>query len=247
MVNKREYLQQAQKYEEGINIAGFYASEKLDGIRAFWDGGISRGVKCREIPYAAKVIVKSGKSKPHLNTPATGLWSRYGNPIYAPDYFLNQLPSCMLDGELWLGRGRFQETSSVVRKKKPGPEWKEIEYKIFGSPAPSQVFKTGHCRDGKNIDLVIDQEEVKNWLSGIDIINDNFDMKDWKCVEGNFVAELFFLEQSLATSEGPASIHKQVKLADDLVIAARNLDEMMEKALSYGAKMLRLPTWSLRS
>src|SRR3954469_1471170 len=43
------------------------------------------------------------------------LWSRKGNAIVAPDLFLAELPKGVaLDGELWIGRGKFEETISTV-------------------------------------------------------------------------------------------------------------------------------------
>jgi ATP-dependent DNA ligase len=39
---KREFLMLAHKHE-GQNILGWLYSEKLDGMRCFWDGGITRG------------------------------------------------------------------------------------------------------------------------------------------------------------------------------------------------------------
>jgi DNA ligase-1 len=52
-------------------------SEKLDGMRAVWDG--------------------------------EGLYSRTGKPVSAPPSFFEQLPpGFALDGELFLGRKRFQ-------------------------------------------------------------------------------------------------------------------------------------------
>ena len=37
------------------------------------------------------------------------LWTRQGNLIHAPDYFLAELPrDIALDGELWLGYGKFE-------------------------------------------------------------------------------------------------------------------------------------------
>src|SRR5690242_11932689 len=44
------------------------------------------------------------------------LWTRQGNLIHAPDYFLAELPpDTALDGELWVGHGKFEETISIVR------------------------------------------------------------------------------------------------------------------------------------
>jgi DNA ligase-1 len=37
---------------------------------------------------------------------------RSGNPVPAPKWFLDALPSQPLDGELWLGRGSFDQLSA---------------------------------------------------------------------------------------------------------------------------------------
>lgn len=143
--NLREFLQLAQDYN-GQSVAAWWLSEKLDGIRAFWDGGITRGMPKSAVPWA-----NTDKDHIKLVTPkATGLWSRYGHAIAAPDWFLDRLPDFPLDGELWLGRGNFQQVSSVVRKLVPGPEWKAIQYKIIDSPSYREVFQDGEIRNKKN-------------------------------------------------------------------------------------------------
>jgi DNA ligase-1 len=75
------------------------------------------------------------------------LWTRYFKTIQAPSWFLDALPPFCLDGELWLGRGRFQELSSIVKKLEPGPEWEQVRYKIFDLPMPSQLMKDGQIRE----------------------------------------------------------------------------------------------------
>ncbi len=40
-------------------------------------------------------------------------WSRLGNRFHAPDWFVKGLPDVPLDGELWLGRKKFQRTVST--------------------------------------------------------------------------------------------------------------------------------------
>jgi DNA ligase-1 len=48
---------------------------------------------------------------------------------------LDALPSGEpLDGELWLGRGRFQDTVSVARSHDAGNEWRGIRYAAFDAP-----------------------------------------------------------------------------------------------------------------
>ncbi len=55
------------------------------------------------------------------------LWSRKGNLIHAPYYFLAELPQDIaLDGELWIGYGKFEETISIVRSETPDDRWKLV-------------------------------------------------------------------------------------------------------------------------
>ncbi|MEY4137861.1 MAG: hypothetical protein RLZZ371_43 [Pseudomonadota bacterium] len=66
---------------------------------------------------------------------------RSGLPISAPDWFVAGLPKTPLDGELWLGRGRFDELSGTVRKKLPvDAEWRQLKYMIFDLPGAAGSF-----------------------------------------------------------------------------------------------------------
>lgn len=70
------------------------------------------------------------------------LWTRGGGPIHAPDYFLAELPANIeLDGELWMGRGKFEETVSVARRKNPDERWRRMRYMIFDAPKAKGVFE----------------------------------------------------------------------------------------------------------
>lgn len=63
------------------------------------------------------------------------LTTRGGNPVHAPDYFLAELPKGIaLDGELWLGRGLFEEAVSTVRRDRPDERWRELKFMIFDAP-----------------------------------------------------------------------------------------------------------------
>lgn len=65
------------------------------------------------------------------------LITRTGKPIFAPSWFLEELPAGhWLDGELWIGRGMFQQVVSVVRKKVPlDNEWRQVLYRVFAYDA----------------------------------------------------------------------------------------------------------------
>src|ERR1044071_5695756 len=66
---------------------------------------------------------------------------RSGRIVNAPGWFLNQLPAESLDGELWIGRGRFEELSGIVRKETPNEqEWRQIKYMLFELPGAGGTF-----------------------------------------------------------------------------------------------------------
>ena len=70
------------------------------------------------------------------------LLTRGGHIIQAPDWFLQQLPRTIrLDGELWIGRGQFEQTSAIVRRQTPDDEnWKLISYRVFDIPRTDLTF-----------------------------------------------------------------------------------------------------------
>ena len=92
----------ANKWTPDTDPAGYWMSEKLDGIRALWTG--------REFI------------------------SRLGNKFYPPSWFIKDFCNQRVDGELWMGRGKFQETMSVVRSQGLDKEWKSITFRFFDLP-----------------------------------------------------------------------------------------------------------------
>jgi DNA ligase-1 len=136
---KESFVQLAHTFKPNKHaISGWYASTKLDGCRIIWDGGASRGVPKENVPWAnMNKDVTAGQI-------ATGLWSRYGNVIHAPDWWLDKLPLCPLDGEGWIGPKSWEETSSIMSKlpKNRDPSrWREIKFKVFNIAPPEQLFK----------------------------------------------------------------------------------------------------------
>jgi DNA ligase-1 len=70
------------------------------------------------------------------------LWTRQGNLIHAPDYFLAELPrDIALDGELWIGHGKFEETVSTVRSDTPDDRWKNVQFMVFDAPQAKGGFE----------------------------------------------------------------------------------------------------------
>lgn len=92
-------------HKERVKLEEYWLSEKLDGVRAYWDG--------------QKFL------------------SRKGNVFRAPDWFVTGFPNRPLDGELWMGRGRFADLSGTVRKRSPvDGEWRQIRFHAFDLPGP---------------------------------------------------------------------------------------------------------------
>ena len=70
------------------------------------------------------------------------LRSRKGNAIQAPDYFLAELPADVaLDGELWMGRGKFEEAISTVLSQTPDERWKRVRFMVFDAPQAKGTFE----------------------------------------------------------------------------------------------------------
>lgn len=99
----------AESWDTATDLSDWWMSEKLDGVRAYWDG------------------------KQFL--------SRQGNIYYAPDWFIEGLPSVPLDGELWIDRKKFQRTVSIVRRQDKSDLWKEVRFLIFDAPAANGGFE----------------------------------------------------------------------------------------------------------
>ncbi|WP_185962673.1 DNA ligase [Thalassomonas sp. M1454] len=99
-------LQHAKSYHENIAVTDYFVSEKLDGVRAYWDGN--------------------------------KLLSRNGLLISVPAWFIKGFPNFPLDGELWIGRGEFEQTVSIVSQLSSSPtndiRWQKMRFMIFDLP-----------------------------------------------------------------------------------------------------------------
>ena len=108
-VDQAPALLLAREWPAEADPAGYLVSEKLDGVRALWDGHRLR--------------------------------FRGGGVVAAPRWFTDRLPPEPLDGELWLGRGRFEALSGLVRRTQPDDAaWREVQYQVFELPAAVGTF-----------------------------------------------------------------------------------------------------------
>ncbi|GGK04805.1 DNA ligase [Luteimonas terricola] len=70
------------------------------------------------------------------------LWTRGGYPVDAPPWFTAGWPAVAMDGELWLGRGRFEEASSLVRNPPAGDAaWRDMRFIVFDLPDHGGPFE----------------------------------------------------------------------------------------------------------
>jgi DNA ligase 1 len=68
--------------------------------------------------------------------------TRTDHVIAAPAWFTKGLPKTPLDGELWLGHGKFEALSGTVRKEVPiDEEWRGISYMVFELPDEAGTFE----------------------------------------------------------------------------------------------------------
>lgn len=236
---KREFLQLAKKYRpDKDNIAGYYVSEKLDGMRVFWDGGVTRGIPTPVVPWANIINPKTGEWKDKIKPVATGLWSRYGNPIMAPDWWLNQLPQVFLDGELFAGRGNFQKLRSIVAKDHPDEDaWFNVSFAVFGTPTASSIFQEGRINN-PNFVLDVDPAAISKFLevrrdAGVTLELDS------QSANRTFEDELYTL-QSMMDPQGVAYLHQHYKLPENRTEAEQRLNTFMDQVLDQGGEGIML-------
>ncbi len=228
-VIRREFLQLANTFKPDNvkqTVGGKYVSEKLDGTRCLWDGGVTRGVDTRDVPWASVINPKTMKDKPKVKPVATGLWSRYGNPIMAPDWFLDKLPNFILDGELWAGRGNFQTCRSICAGDSPDPRFNQIKYAIYSAPSPAALFRPGLI---KNANFYCDiTEDFLAWY-----VTEEGEMGRWDIHEtATFEEELTFLHRLKDYDPDVVFLHKQIRLPVDEGVARRALIDFTNSVLA---------------
>lgn len=69
------------------------------------------------------------------------LWTRGGEAIAAPAWFVDGWPETALDGELWAGRGRFSDAVSTARRQVPDDiAWRKMRFMVFDLPVHAGTF-----------------------------------------------------------------------------------------------------------
>lgn len=140
-------IQLAQLYSSDINLDEFLVSEKLDGVRGYFDG--------------EKLI------------------SRQGNIIKAPKWFTKNFPHEVFEGELWIGRGKFELVSKIIRQETPDDAaWQDVRLMIFDLPKSSEIFSKRYeamkilvANSNTKYLQVIDQFEISDHKTLKELLN----------------------------------------------------------------------------
>lgn len=211
---KAEFLMLAHVCDKDSRMYSYYDyfwSEKLDGMRAFWDGGLTRG---EIVPWQPGVR-------------STGLWSRYMNSVIAPPEWLNKLPvGVTLDGELYMRRKMHQETMSIVGRTKNvlGYLWRHIKYPTFDTPGLADVFQPREI-DNPNCQSTIDWGTIK-WLQ---------DLAAKKGIPWEHSLPFYRAYeklQSLTTIDGVGTAHEQHRFSADKDLCVQDLRDMATEIAS---------------
>lgn len=215
---KQEFVQLAHIFDpEKHCIAGAYISEKLDGERAIWDGGISRGIDVDKVPYAN--IIKDTKIKI-----ATGLWSRTGKVINAPNWFLDVLPSFPVDGELYAGRKNWQQLSSTVSREEPDDRWRLIDYMVFDAPSYYELMKPRTISVRNDYEFEV-RAHALDWAMHL---AKSFNIKtNWP-----YELRLKFLDKYLTG----ALLVKQYELPFNIIEANEKVEEFAKRVIDAGGE-----------
>lgn len=218
---KREFLHLAGKYDPKKHfVGGWLWSQKIDGIRCFWDGGVSRGMYCEDVPFANTTKHARFTEKRQ----ATGLWTRYGQPISAPNWWLDTLPLISLDGELSMGINTWQETSSAIKGHVGDDRWKDVKYQIFDSPPLYVVFADGTINNANFKKTFLG---IGGWLGDKNIGIDNCFM--------SVIAQLRGINLGKY-----ATLLDQTELPMGFTAAENAVNEAMDQVCSAGAEGLIL-------
>lgn len=221
-VKDNTLLMLCHSLKEGVGIGGWFASEKLDGQRAFWDGGITVGMPVREVPWANKY----DKRKQEMRS--TGLWSRLGNIIHAPDWWTAGLPAVMLDGELWQGYSHRQVLMSAIKQEIPDNRWEHVRFMVYDLVPASRFLSTRTVTySGRKQDI-----KIPDWTT-------RFGTLKSISYGAPFMSRIDVL-MSKVILNGYAEVHKQWQLPAKQEDAKAWCEKRMEIVLAKGGEGLVL-------
>jgi len=106
--DKSSSIMLSKQYHEGIDVKQYWVSEKLDGIRARWDGH--------------KLISKNGYA------------------FSVPAWFTRRFTNVVMEGELWIARNRYEDTSSITSKSIANTGWSSVRLMLFDLPEQKGDF-----------------------------------------------------------------------------------------------------------
>ena len=141
----------------------FYMSEKYDGVRAIYDG--------KQLKTRSGTIIQM--------------------PAWLKDSFNVCPKSCSLEGELWLGRHRFDELSGLVRSQNPDdPRWQKVSFIVFDAPKAEGDFVT-RKQYFEDIVNAVNHNQFKTaqhqLIASTEHLNDYYELKIAKQAEGIMV------------------------------------------------------------
>lgn len=191
--------------------------------------------------------------------------SKNGNVFFAPDSFTAGFPKIQLDGELWLGRGKYQEGASII-KTTPGSEkydpdaWNDMKYVVFDFPG---LYKSSENKDripdymrAETFEDAIDTFE--EWLDnsigrgygGIDVVRRKLTEEEKNALKSKSFVDLTFQlneDQMQGYDTPPKPNETKIILAPQKLLtdgSKEEIDKILEQLVSEGAEgiMIRDPS-----
>lgn len=154
----RETVLLAKPMDERVHALGWWASEKLDGMRFIWDGGVTIGQRVVDVPFANTLKIQRFNGWQDLRS--TGLWSRYLNPIYAPKAWIDKwllnpqhygsLTGRVVEGELDHHDGWQAMASACKKLEGVESEWEHVRPTLFDAPNALSIWSAGEVRVSNN-------------------------------------------------------------------------------------------------
>ncbi len=225
---KQHFVMLAHKFNpDKHGIGGYFAAEKKDGHRVIKIPA-TRGLRKADVPFA------NLKDTNRHDQETSGLWTRYGNVVAAPDDVLDELPETFLDMEAHTrnGRGGRQEVASIIRKIVPiESEWERINFYAFEMPSPEALFADRHIKL-TNFDRVL--RGCLQWWEDLDPQGLVYRPKP----TARFETTVFMLQKHLEGTRAQAV--KQFQLSFQTTMAIEQTEIMLTNILARDGEGLYL-------